>query len=359
MLNIAFRADSSYQIGIGHIMRCLTLALVIKKQHQVTISFFCRKTEGNINNLILAHGFKVMQMQAPKQSIHETLTHSSWLGATQQQDVCEFIKLSNKEYFDLIITDHYAIDQIWHKQIATQTKKIMVIDDLADRIHQCDYLLDQTFNCSPAKYNKLVPTNCIQMLGTKYALLRDEFQQQKKKQKTNNRANLLVMFGGSDPDNLTLQALNQLVKRSDIDKITIILANSALHIDSVSQFLDKQKNTLNLDLKINPTNIAALMSQADLAIGAAGTTSWERCTIGLPAVVIIQAENQREIANELSNKQVISYIESFEIETLLNKQIDQWLNNPSRLKVSIVNGQEICDGYGAYRVSNRILKNEA
>ncbi|WP_019613210.1 UDP-2,4-diacetamido-2,4,6-trideoxy-beta-L-altropyranose hydrolase [Psychromonas ossibalaenae] len=358
MLNIAFRADSSYEIGTGHIMRCLTLALAVQKKHKANIYFFTRKNSGSINSLITDAGFYLVEMKASEKINNPALSHSAWLGAAQEEDAEEFIKLCNKRRFDLLIIDHYAIDRKWHQLVNKQTKEIAVIDDLGDRYLQCDYLLDQTFNCPDHKYNKLVSRNCVQMLGTKFALLRDEFQHQPQKQPANTASKLLVMFGGTDPDNLTLQALTQLNQRTDIDKITIIMGRAALHIDSVVQFIEKQNNIITFDLQISPENIAVLMSEADLAVGAAGTTSWERCAAGLPTVVIIQAENQRQIASELNNLQIITYLEAKQIKTLLNKQVTEWISNPAKLQASINNGQKICDGYGASRVINRIFNHE-
>lgn len=359
MLNIAFRADSSHIIGTGHIMRCLTLAHAITKKCPANIYFFTRKSTGNINDFIVNSGFKLVEMQPPMAVNNGILAHSAWLGATQDDDVREFLQLSDTlaiDCFDLLIVDHYAIDQAWHKQVKKHTKKTVVIDDLGDRIHQCDYLLDQTYNSANDKYDSLVPQHCHLMLGTKFALLRDEFSD-RKKQKSRTNKSILIMFGGTDADNLTLNCLQLLNKRTDISGINIILGSSALHIKTVQKFIDTQSlaHFQNIKLHINPKNIAQLMQKSYLAIGAAGTTSWERCASGLPAVVVIQAENQRQIANELQQAKVITYIEESEMPLLLNKLVDQWIKNDMNYEYAVKQAVAICDGLGSERVASRIL----
>lgn len=363
MLNIAFRADSSYLMGTGHIMRCLTLAHAIHKQAPASIYFFTRKAKGNINKLIVDSGFKLVEMQPPISVKGTMLAHSTWLGATQEKDAEEFLQLTAKlaiTCFDYLIIDHYGIDQIWQKKVNNHTKKTVVIDDLGDRIHQCDYLLDQTYNCPNNKYDSLVPEQCQLMLGTSFALLRDEFQSATDISPSRTKNNILIMFGGTDPDNLTLKALQQLCIRNDLHKITIIIGSSAQHLESVINYVNHQKynhNTL-FELHINPSNIAQLMRDSTLAIGAAGTTSWERCAAGLPSVVIIQAENQKQIALELTKLKVISSLEVKQIQSSLNQQVTTWLNDPVRYQMAIEQGNKICDGYGAFRVVRRILSSE-
>lgn len=346
-------------MGTGHIMRCLTLAYALKKICKVHIYFFTRKAPGNINYLIKKAGFNLIEMQIPRKVSNVPLAHSSWLGATENEDAQEFLQLGKAvgvDCFDCIITDHYAIDQIWQKQVKNHTKKILVIDDLGDRIHQCDCLLDQTYNCSADKYEHQVSDHCHLMLGTKFALLRDEFTEIYK-QKSNKERNILVMFGATDANNLTLKTLQLLSQRTDINEINIIVGSSALHIKSVQAFIDEQslKNFQNINLHINPNNIAQLMQNAYLAIGAAGTTSWERCASGLPAVVVIQAENQRQIAHQLQQAKVITYIEESEMTKLLNKRIDQWLNNDLNYEFAVTQAMNICDGLGSKRVAKNIL----
>lgn len=347
MLNIAFRVDSSFDIGIGHVMRCLTLAQKITQKMNANVTFFSRKNDGCINTKIKELGFKLCEMVEPIDDFQSDLQHGRWLGNTIKNDVKEFIEKSNQQLFDLVIIDHYAIDKRWHNEVRNITKKIMVIDDLGDREHDCDFLLDQTFLCPHTKYLDKVPKYCELLLGTEYALLREEFLIPPKK---NRQKNILLMFGGTDPDNLTIECLFNLKHTRYFQNINVVLNNSALHINSVKNFCKENSITLH----ISPKNIAELMSTSILAIGAAGTTSWERCAMGLPAVVIIQADNQRQIASALQNAKVISYIEQKEIKSSLTQHIDAWMKVLASNNDIIKRCYDVCDGSGSSNVIKRV-----
>jgi UDP-2,4-diacetamido-2,4,6-trideoxy-beta-L-altropyranose hydrolase len=361
MLNVAFRVDSSNKMGIGHLMRCLTLAKAIKNRYKAGMYFFTRSSQGNINHLITAADFKLIEMSPPKRVTKTPLQHSQWLGASQDEDAKEFISLTNElsiTSYDLLIIDHYAIDAEWENLVAQTTNKILVIDDLGDRKHKCDYLLDQTFNCSVEKYQDLVPSQCTFMLGTRFALLRSEFQIS-----TNAIINardaitentILIMFGGTDPDNLSLIALKIITGRDDVNKINIIMGPSALHLKSISDYC---KNDNRISLHVSPNNIAELMLTATLAVGAAGTTSWERCAMGLPCVVVIQAENQRQIGRELEAEGVLTVLEIHEMKKGLNSAVDHWLITGVITKFDITLCTQICDGLGSNRTIQKVFQN--
>lgn len=380
MLNIAIRADASTTIGTGHIMRCLTLANAIKEKHAAKIYFFCRQAEGNINQLILESGFDLITMATPDLSISGKLAHSAWLGATPEQDVEEFTNLATPilakfeglekfdQVFDLVITDHYGIDAQWHQQIRNITRKVIVIDDLADRLHDCDYLLDQTFQCDKKRYQDKVPQHCQLLLGTKYALLRPEFNLantlqydhlavvEKRTQRLSSikdQRRLLIMFGGTDADNLTLQTLKLLTDSQNNQHIDIILGPSAKHIASVSRYCQSSEK---LTLHIAPKNIAELMLNADFAIGAAGTTSWERCALGLPSFVVIQAKNQVEIARALSNTGAIESYQVDQLTFMVTQQLAQ-LTDDKLIKMSKA-CIKVCDGLGTNRLVSTIFAND-
>lgn len=359
MLHIAFRVDSSYEIGIGHVMRCLTLAKEIDKQLHAEIYFFSRANPGNINDKIVSAGFHIVQMEVSADRIEGKLKHSAWLGKTPTADAEEFlsyIKRLKLPKLDCLVIDHYGIDSEWEKLVKDFSKKVFVIDDLGDRSHDCDHLLDQTFHCPNEKYSTRVPSYCELMLGTEYALLRDEFRikfPEKEQAYGSVGFNLLVMFGGTDMTNLTLKSLTILSKREDINDINVILGPSAMHLTEVQQFCETHRNVY---LHISPSNIAEMMSRADLAIGAAGTTSWERCALRLPSIVVIQADNQREIAKELENEKVITCLEEQNLNSNLNDHLTYWLKDKKTRKIASNKCASICDAMGANRVVNKLFK---
>ncbi|EPJ54047.1 MAG: hypothetical protein OFPI_07930 [Osedax symbiont Rs2] len=359
---IGFRVDSSLSIGIGHVMRCLALAVKLKKKLNVRVMFFCRASLGNVNSLIKEAGFELFEMRPAKKGFEYVAKNGDWLGETQQNDFNEFLSLK-KEYLipslDFLIIDHYGIDFEWQRMIRSYTRNILVIDDIGNRKHECEFLLDQTFNCLHDKYSHLVPKTCETLLGTDYALLREEFSFRydyvasiRKKQFKNN---ILIMFGGIDICNHTLQTLRIIKDRDDINEVSVIMGASALHINEVTdfcQFRDMFK------VYISPDNVAEIMLNATLAIGAAGTTSWERCATGLPSVVIIQAGNQRLIAQELEKMGVISVLEESDIMCSLNIQIDQWFANVANKPEIINKCLHICDGNGANRLVEKVFSSD-
>jgi UDP-2,4-diacetamido-2,4,6-trideoxy-beta-L-altropyranose hydrolase len=352
LFNIAFRVDASLNIGSGHVMRCLTLATAIRKAVNVNITFFCRDAIGNSNENIIQSGFELVRMAPPKSTI-DLKNYSSWLGTSIDDDCEEFLQLTAEKNYDLIVIDHYAIDTRWHNKVKSITKKIMVIDDLANRKHNCDLLLDQTYQCPTVKYAHLVNNHTKLLLGSNFALLRPEFLEFQKVSNDKKEHTLLIMFGGTDPDNLTLQVLALVIKLKYFEKINVILNKTAKNVKSVFDFAQLHEK---VSLYISPNNVAEIMSTATLAIGAAGTTSWERCALGLPAVVIVQADNQQEIANALQLAEVIRFISIAEIECKLIKEVEFWQNRLKLDKDVYKNCINICDGKGSIRVANEVLK---
>lgn len=359
MLNIAFRVDSSYQMGIGHVMRCLTLAKMLKQTDRVRILFFCRTVPGNVNQAILDAGFELVEMRAPRADVGGSLFHSSWLGASQQEDAGELLALAKSlgiHRFDHLIVDHYAIDSTWQQMLRPFSCKIMVIDDLGDREHDCDILLDQTFNCQNEKYRPLVPAHCRLLLGTEFALLRTEFQCEsaaiRQRRARADIRHILVMFGGSDPDNLSLNTLQILSRRPELEKVSVIMGRSSLHYEAVVNYC---RDNPKLHCYHAPKHIAKLMISADLAVGAAGTTAWERCACGLPSVAVIQAENQRQISHELAEVGVMTCLEIDEMMTGLEPQIDNWQNDSAHYLDAVNRCLMICDGQGSVRVAAYLL----
>lgn len=304
-----FRADSSHDIGTGHVMRCMTLAGILKDDgHEC--SFVCKGHNGNINALIQKNGFHVdvLESQSPsdvEKSLDVSyLTHGSWLGSSWIFDAKATKKILISKKPDWLIVDHYALDKNWHKYVENDTKNIMVIDDLADRHHHCNILLDQNLGADIEKYRKLVPSKCKVFLGPKYALLRPEFHELREKSLLHKRDGMLrkifINFGGGDKLNLTekvLEALSQidLAKNLDID---VVLGPQVELGGNLLLFKEVFREKIQFYKNIN--NMAELMATADLAISAGGSTSWERCYLGLPSIIFPIADNQKEIANNIA-----------------------------------------------------------
>jgi UDP-2,4-diacetamido-2,4,6-trideoxy-beta-L-altropyranose hydrolase len=208
-----------------------------------------------------------------------------------------------------LITDHYALDARWEGQMRAFTEKIMIIDDLADRPHDCDLLLDQNlYEKLERRYDGLVPDRCERLLGPRYALLRPEFAAARKtlRHRDGRVRRIFIFFGGSDLSNETAKALEaiRLMNRSDI-AVDVVVGASNLKGEQIREICQRTPNTY---FHRQVENMAELMSLADLAIGAGGTTTWERCCLGLPTLVLVLADNQREVAEAMSTAGAIRIV---------------------------------------------------
>lgn len=328
-MNIVFRVDSSTEIGSGHLMRCLTLANRLQKEKQAQIIFIARKLKGNLNYLIEENGYELITL--PQYRLNSQLTnYQRWLTVEVSLDAQETKHILTQIDVDYLVVDSYALDEEWEKIQRSFVKKIMVIDDLANRRHDCDILLDQNYyEDIEARYNGLVPEYCKLLLGPQYALLRDEFYEERKHLRVRDGSirRILVFFGGSDQTNETMKAIQALVaiRRTDIS-VDVVVGGSNKNKEAVKRFCRQHEN-MNYYCQIN--NMAELIHKADLAIGAGGSTTWERCCLGLPAIVIAIADNQVEIAKNCAKKNIIIYLGVyFEVtERMLKKEIERVLKN--------------------------------
>jgi len=342
-LKVVFRVDSSYEIGTGHVMRCLTLAQVLK-ENGANVKFICRKHKGNLIDKVYLSGFRVYELEILKEAkVDNKLAHSHLLETTQQQDADDCIDILKAEKIDWLIVDHYALDRQWQNRLRPYYEKLMVIDDLADRQHQCDILLDQTFGRQQKEYLMRTPKGCQLLLGSQYALLRPDFYKWRefslKRRAKPEFKNLLVNMGGIDRNNRTgevLQELQNCVLPRDTS-IIILMGNSAPYIEDVRIMADALP--YKTEIRINVNNMAEIMANADLAIGAAGSTTWERCCMGLPTIQIMTADNQIQIVKNLDSINAIQFISSTCHLSKAFDKIFQFINKISLVSSSLVDGK--------------------
>lgn len=331
-MRVIFRVDASNKIGTGHVMRCLTLAAKIPNAE-----FICTETDGNLIEFIRAKGFKTHALKTGKEN-EQYCFHSNWLENHWQDDAAQTAAIAKGA--DWLVVDHYAIDERWEKLLRPQVRKIMLIDDLADRKHDCDFLLDQNYyEGMESRYNNLVPANCVKLLGPKYALLRDEFLEARKnlQRKFDGIKKIFITFGGVDATNETEKVLEKLKdKNYQITAIT-----GAKNYTNLQEKFGSYKNITLLE---RSSEVAKLMLEADLAIGAGGSTTWERCGLGLPTIIYSIAENQNKVVSDL-----VSYgaATNCKIEDL--EQID--------LRGISAKCLELVDCKGTQKVANNLLLN--
>ena len=336
-MKVLFRADASSQIGSGHVMRCLALSEALRPLAS-DIHFVCRRLPGELHELIEDRGFRCTLLPVEDPAFDQSSD------AQQTAELADGV--------DWLIADHYGIDHHWQRELRSESSRIMVIDDLADRIHDCDILLDQTFGRHADEYRSLTPVACTVLAGTDYALLRPEFAAErdnalKRRVTIESVQNILVSMGGFDPENVTRDVLEALANTNNSEELTVTAVcgtKSPIVAGTLDELADKFRT---LDIRQHVANMAELMAGSDLAIGAAGTTSWERCCLGLPALIRVMAENQQEIAQRL---QAAGAIRVWQSTSELREQLDDYLGDDSLLRRASAVASNICDGRGLERV---------
>lgn len=277
-----FRFDASAEIGGGHAMRCSTLAKALQ-QEGWGISIVTRKDSLGFLDLPAADNVVVVLLgDDPGNEAAETMNASP-------------------HGCDLVVVDHYGRDFAYETALSGWARQRLIIDDLADRRHECEFLCDQTPGRTAAEYAPLLPDYCRVLTGSDYALLRPEFAALRKhtmRRRIDGIERVLISFGMSDPANLTAIALHAFAMVGFSGAIDIILGSAAPHATAIAKQLDQ--SNLNARLLLDTPNVAKLMSEADLAIGAGGTASLERCCLGLPTLLCVLADNQRANAAALA-----------------------------------------------------------
>lgn len=355
-MNIVFRVDASVYIGSGHVMRCVTLAEELKNRG-ANVIFVCREYSGNMIEYIReknipSFGFPLLK---PVDTNQEE-TFDVWLDIEETKKII----LNSFQKVHLLIVDHYSLDYKWEKEMRPFVNKIMVIDDLANRNHDCDLLLDQNFYLENNRYTGLINKDCQQLLGPKYSLLRSEFAKAKRKQlpKNGRIRNILVFFGGSDVNNETCKVLEALRKadRGDI-KVDVVIGKSNPHQKEIREIIRDMPNT---DLSIQVDNIHEYIERADFSIGAGGSTTWERCCLGLPSLVISIADNQTKVAKDVALKGAQIWLgESKEVTiSSLVCHINCLYDSPLLLSHISSTALKLVDGKGVSRVARVLIEED-
>lgn len=310
---IVFRSDASIDIGTGHVMRCLTLAEALRERGDV-VFFVCREHDGNLCSLIEQRGFVVHRLPIGSSNaarVDRDPLHSNWLGAHWLEDA-EGTVAAIRSFGvrpSWLVVDHYALDARWECQLRSEVDRVMVIDDLADREHDCDLLLDQNLVDRPnERYIDKITEECRLLLGPSYALLQPDYERIRRGllPREGSVKGIIVYFGGVDRDYLTLKTVDALVAidRREI-KVDIVLSSNSPQFQLVQERISG-RTEMRVHTKLR--SLAPLIGAADFAVGAGGATNWERLCLGLPALVITVADNQRPIAAELSKRGLVQWL---------------------------------------------------
>lgn len=357
-MDVFFRTDASAIMGYGHVMRCLTLASALRK-HGLQSTFVCKQHAGNLSELIEERGFAVVRLPVTETASSALeKTHADWLGSSLIEDA----RLTRAAIEQAgarpqwLIADHYALDHQWETLLRPAVDHLMAIDDLADRLHACEILLDQNFFLNlQQRYIDKAPSDCAMLLGPKYALLQPVYAELHARAEPKSTVRrIFVFFGGADTMNLTGRAISafQKLARPDI-RLDVVMTNGSARYEDVQK---QVAGYSNICLHGSLPSLGPLMATADLAIGAGGATVWERLCLGLPSVVIGLAENQKPVCQDLASAGLIRYlgfqdqvdeglIFSALSDIIESEDISEWSRRC----------HAVCDGEGAQRTADLMI----
>lgn len=358
MSSVVFRADASLQIGTGHIMRCLTIADALRQQG-VECSFICRPLKGNLIEFIRERAYHVEVLEPGREQADAFPEHAHWLEASQREDAeaCQAIIMRHQPAW--LVVDHYGLEARWEQSVlnVSPNTRLLVLDDLADRSHVATILLDQNLGRALEDYTGLLPESCECLAGPKYAVLRPEFYEWRAKSLKRRQAphtnNILVTMGGVDKDNAAEDVLNALAECS-LNKDTVISVVMGAHAPWLEQVrLRAQAMPYQTHVVTNVSNMAERMARADIAIGAAGSTTWERCCLGLPSIMLILADNQYQVAKPLAQVGAAFLLGTPDKLVDLPALWPQLTSEPS-LKIMSQKAASLTDGQGVHYLTTQL-----
>jgi len=329
-----FRADAGRRLGTGHLRRSLALAQALAADGWTT------------GVLAGAESRKVVpEIDAAPWRV-ETLGRG-------EEDAPEALRARWPEGADLLVVDHYDIDARYESQCRPWARRLLAIDDLANRAHEADDLLDQTLDRQAGDYRDLVPESCRLLLGSRYALLSRAFFRHRLAARAPGEEvrRILVAPGGTDPANLTPVILRGIAASGLAAEADVMLGSAARHLGDVRAEIARLP--LEVRLHLDAREPAALMAAADLAIGAAGVSAWERCCLGLPSLMVVAADNQRAGATALARAGAAALLG--EAAALTEAEVAEALRrlaaSPERRRAMAAAALRLCDGLGAHRAA--------
>ncbi len=356
-MKVAIRTDASSLIGTGHVMRCKTLADELRSRG-AKVRFVCREHRGNLIRVLRDAGYTVSRLTSPGDGCEAPPQHddyAAWLGVEQSLDADQAIEALGDFKPDWLVVDHYGLDASWESRLRPHVRRIFVIDDLANRPHDCDLLLDQNWFGSEtaSRYENLIPDKCQPILGPSYALLQPVFAHLKKclPHRDGSVRRVVIFMGGVDSSNQTAEALKALSGPEFLDlAVDVVIGNANPHIAVIEKLVAvRSKTTLYRGLP----SLAGLMVRADLMLGAGGSTTWERCCLGLPSIAVIASENQRRFTVAMAEDGVqLNLGLATEVAAVdWMRAVQEMMQTPAQMRSYSVAASRMTDGLGVCRLA--------
>ena len=347
-MNIAIRTDASALIGTGHLIRCLTLAEHLRASG-ANVQFVSREHQGSLCDLLEEREFPVVRLPEPLVVTPPSKPddYRAWLAVPWEQDAQETSSAldRNGHTWQWLVLDHYGLDYRWEEAVRPEGCRLMIIDDLANRRHSCDLLLDQNFYLDyETRYDALTPAGCRRLLGPSYAILRPQFYERVDQvtQRTGKVERILIFYGGVDATGetlKTLRALESVCKRGDI-ALDVIVGASNPEVKDIEAWC-RRYGTVDCHQRVE--NMAELMARVDFSFGGGGTTTWERCILGLPTATIEVAGNQRIALEALALRGAVWHLglHSAVTEAMIAERLYYALDHPDDVRELGTNARAI------------------
>ena len=344
-------ADASYNIGQGHVTRTLSLAKELRKRG-VSVEYFCRPLDGDQISRLRGEGFNVhtpLEPEMMESGLDKMTVYAEW------SNVAPVLKtVSEKKKIDWAIVDNYSIGVEFEVSLSEFGCRVMAIDDLPNRKHFCDLLLDQNYNEDQTRYNELIPESCIKLLGCEYSLLRPEFELRRRgmKNRDGEISKILISYGGYDKTGETLKAM-MAVAALDGKSMSFIVVLGERNKD-INEIQSLSVSDARFALYAHVSHMDELMEEADITLGAGGSTTWERCCLGLPALITVTAENQNDLADmgiRSGAMQVLGRWDEVTSEMITDK-IEELIKHPEHLVKMSEKAKGLVDGLGAAKVAS-------
>jgi UDP-2,4-diacetamido-2,4,6-trideoxy-beta-L-altropyranose hydrolase len=333
---LLIRADASAAIGTGHVMRCLALAQAWCRDG-ANVLFAQAETTSTLEKRLRVENFELVPVREER-------------GSTE--DAAETVALAQARGATWIVADGYCFGAAWQKQIRAAGLRLLVIDDYGQAEHyHADLVLNQNLSASESLYARRDADTRL-LLGPRYALLRREFLDASisAREIADTARKVLVTLGGSDPDQVTAKVVMALREIPGLEAI-VVVGGSNPHLESLSALIGSENPALRLI--VDATNMSELMRWADVAVTAAGSTSWELATAGLPALQLVIADNQAPIADALYRAGVTVSLGDHRASTpaVIAEALRELLAECTQRREMSSRGRRLVDGRGANRVA--------
>jgi UDP-2,4-diacetamido-2,4,6-trideoxy-beta-L-altropyranose hydrolase len=362
-MTFLFRVDANVNIGCGHLIRCLSLAHVLKEKQQHVVFAGEIKLPEYIALLEKAK-IDVLPLDGLNDESLKALTEHSQNNAINK-DALDTLTYARNLHAHMVIADSYKITRQWQTHFQN-ILPLFTFEDIPGRRHLSQLLLDPTINRTPQNYKNIVNDDCQLLLGSDYTLLRPEFNKLRKTRlnsanintKENNTAlryskkiKVLIFFGGTDPAGISYQVIKKLPSSV---KATALLSEQSPAFEQVRTYALAHPH---ITLVSYCKGMAEFMAQFDIIIGAPGSNSWERCCLGIPSLTLTLADNQRDIATVMEKKGAALNF-GYATEENINKLVVTFfslITDIEQLKLMATRALSLCDGLGAERVCEQLL----